>query len=57
MADDEDCASQLAVELAEQIAKGARGGRIEVAGRFVGKDDIGVAGQGTGDGDALPLAA
>ena len=32
-------------------------GRVEVSGRLVGEDDVGVHGQGAGDGDALHLAA
>ena len=33
------------------------GARVEVAGGLVGEDDLGPAGEGPGDGDALLLAA
>jgi len=33
------------------------GAGVKVAGRLVGEDDLGTAGEGTGDGDALLLPA
>ena len=44
-------------EPGEQRDDAGAGGRVEVAGRFVGEDDIGAAGDGARDGGALPLAA
>ena len=44
-------------ETADELKVLARRLGVERAGRFVAQQDLGVAGQGTGDGDALLLAA
>ncbi len=44
-------------ELAEELEDHLAGVRVEVAGRFVGEDDLGIVDQRAGDGDALLLAA
>src|SRR5580658_221288 len=45
------------VQLAEQLQEGRASGGVQVAGRLVGHDQGGPAGQGPGDGGALLLAA
>lgn len=47
----------LAVEFAEELHDLMRACRIQIAGWLVGEDDVGVGHQGTGNGDALLLAA
>jgi hypothetical protein len=41
----------------QQLQDVAAGGRVQVAGRLVGKQDRGIVGEGAGDGNALLLAA
>jgi hypothetical protein len=43
--------------LAEQVEDFAPGGRVEVAGGFVSKDELWLGDEGAGDGGALHLAA
>jgi hypothetical protein len=45
----------LAAGGANEGQRGLSGGRIEIAGGFVGQDKPGTIGQGSGDGDALLL--
>ena len=47
----------LAVQVAQQFEHALAVGGVEVAGRLVGQQDLGPAGQGTGDGRPLHLAA
>ena len=56
MGDDHDGHPQV-VELLEEAQDGLAGGLVEVAGGFVGEHDGRAADQGSGDGDALALAA
>ena len=44
-------------EFAHQIENSDADGDVEHRGGFVGEDDVGFHGQGSGDGDALPLSA
>src|SRR5262249_9781918 len=54
--DDDECRALLP-ELREKRHDVAAGGRVEVAGRFVGEDDVRLHREGPGDRDALHLAA
>ena len=45
------------VQLAQHFHDLLAGGRVEVAGRLVGQDDVGIVDQRPGDGHALLLAA
>ena len=54
---DHDDRSAGAVERFQQVHDLVAGGRVEVAGRLVGEDDVGIVDQGPGDGDALLLPA
>ena len=47
----------LLVQLGEQVQDDALVGRVQVAGRFVGQNDLGIVHQGPRDGHALLLAA
>ena len=57
MGDDDDGDAQAFIDVLEQFQDGLR--RLRVQGRrgFVAEQDLRVAGQGTGDADALFLAA
>src|SRR4029450_8281521 len=48
---------QLLVDVAKQREHLERRRAVELAGRLVGEDDLGLVGQRDGDRDALPLAA
>ena len=52
---DDDERPPLFRQLREEAHDVAAGGRVEVAGRLVGQDDLGVHRQGTRDGDPLHL--
>ena len=54
---DHDGGLALAVEFGEEVEDPVAGLPIEVAGRFVGEEEVGLVNQGAGDGDALPFAA
>src|SRR5207245_4518280 len=45
------------VDLAQERDNRFAGGLVQVGGGFVGEDEVGLTGQGAGDGDALLLAA
>ena len=45
------------LDLHEQVQHAGLGGQVQGADRLVADDQLGVAGQGAGDGDALALAA
>ena len=49
--------AELVDRAAEELEGLGRGAAVEVAGGFVGEDDLGVAREGSGDGDALLLPA
>ena len=53
----DNSATVLAVELVEEVHYLGAHFRVEVTGRFVGKYYLGIACNGTGDGDTLALAA
>ena len=53
----DDRLAELAHGMAHEREDLRTGGAVEVAGRLVGEDDLRPAGQRTGDGDALLLAA
>ena len=55
--DHDDRLLEFAVELFEQLEDLAAGGAVEIAGRLVGDQQVGVGDDGPGDGDALLLAA
>ena len=55
--DDDEGDAFFAVELEEEVHDVFAGDGVEVAGGFVGEDDFGVVDDGTGDADALFLAA
>ena len=57
MRDHDDRLLELAVELLEQVEDLAGGGAVEVAGRLVGDEQVGVGDDRPGDRDALLLAA
>ena len=54
---DEDDRAALLAQLAEQLEDVRAGFRVEVAGRFVGKDDLRIVDQRARDRHALHLAA
>ena len=54
---DHDDGVSLGVEVVEDLHDFAAGGGVEVAGGLVGEEDVGLADEGAGDGDALELAA
>ena len=54
---DEDDGSAAAVEGLEEVENLVGGLRVEVAGGFVGQDQLGLVYQCAGDGDALLLPA
>ena len=47
----------LGVEVGEEIEHDLLVGGVEVAGGLVGEDDLGIVGEGAGNGDALLFAA
>ncbi len=49
--------ARTVAELEEELVQVGLGGAVEVAGRFVGKEDCRAVDQGSGDGHALLLAA
>src|SRR6516165_4114022 len=49
--------ARLPHQLEELLEHPLCGVRVEIAGRLIGKEDLGVVGNSTGDGDALLLAA
>ena len=53
---DHDDRTTFAMELGQQIHDLFSRIRVEVSGRFVGKDDLWVVGQGSREGDSLLLA-
>ncbi len=55
--DHDDRLLKLAVELFQQVEDLAAGGAVEIAGRLVGDQQVGVGDDRPGDGDALLLAA
>ena len=55
--DHHDGLAELVDGLAHEVEDLGAGLRVEVAGRLVGEDDVGPAGQGPGHGDPLLLAA
>jgi hypothetical protein len=55
--DHDDGHPVLAVDAAEQIHDLPGRGRVQVAGRLVGQQQLGAADQGAGDGHALLLPA
>jgi hypothetical protein len=55
--DEQDGEAELPVEVAQELEDGAGGLRVEGAGGLVGEQDLGIAGEGAGDADALLLAA
>jgi hypothetical protein len=57
MGDQHDGQVQLAVDLGQQLQDRRRGLRVEGAGGFVTKQDFWLGRQGSGDADALLLAA
>ena len=57
MGDHDDGASVFLVQFVEQFHDFSSHLGVQVTGRFVGKDDVGIADDGTGDGDTLALAA
>lgn len=57
MGDHDDGASVFLVQFVEQFHDFGSHLGVQVTGRLVGKDDVGVADDGTGDGDTLTLAA
>ena len=57
MGDDNHGDAQALVDVLDQAEDGAGGSGVQGGGRLVAQQDLGVAGQGTGDGDALLLAA
>ena len=57
MRDHHDRLLELAVELFQQVEDLAAGGAVEVAGRLVGDQEVGVGDDGPGDRHALLLAA
>ena len=57
MGDHDDRLAELAHRGAHERQDLGAGAGVEVAGRLVGEDDLGTAGEGAGDGDALLLPA
>ena len=57
MGDHDDGLAVLAHGAAHEVEDLGAGLGVEVARRLVGEDDVGLAGQGAGDGDTLLLAA
>ena len=57
MSDHDDGASVFLVQFVEQFHDFSSHLGVQVTGRLVGKDDVGIADDGTGDGDTLALAA
>ncbi len=57
MGDHHDGLAELAHGGAHERQDLGAGARVEVAGRLVGEDDLGAAGERSGDGDPLLLAA
>ena len=55
--DHDDGFAEFLVEALEEGEDFLGGGGVEVAGGFVGEDEVGVGDDGAGDGDALFLAA
>ena len=55
--DDHHGDPQLLVQLLQQFQDGQGGGGVQSGGGLVAQQDLGVGGQGTGDGHALLLAA
>lgn len=55
--DHDDGFVEVAVEFAEEFHDVVRGLFVEVAGGFVGNDEVGVHGDGAGNGNALLLSA
>ncbi len=55
--DGDDHGVGLGCEIEEQLADCSAGFGVEVAGGFVGEEEGGLVHEGTGDGDALALAA
>ena len=55
--DDDDRNAQTAVDIPQQRKNGTGGFGVKGAGGFVTQQNLGAGGQGTGDGDALLLAA
>ena len=57
MRDHHQCGAALRIQVEQQIDDACAGGGVEIAGGFVGKQQSGFAGKGTGDRHALLLAA
>ena len=57
MGDHDDRLTELTHRGAHERQDLGAGAGVEVAGRLVGEDDLGTAGEGPGDGDALLLPA
>ncbi len=57
MGDEQAAESAVALEVGEQVEDGRLHRDVERRGRFVRDDEIGVAGERAGDGDALALTA
>ena len=55
--DDDDGDTQALVDVLDEAQDGAGGGGVQGGGSLVAQQDLGVGGQGAGDGDALLLAA
>lgn len=55
--DDDEGLAHLVAESEQDIEDGVAGFLIEVAGRFVGEDEVGLVHEGAGDGDTLAFAA
>ncbi len=49
--------ASVAHQIQQQVEHAIAGGLVQIAGRFIRKDQRGAVGQRAGDGDALLLAA
>ena len=57
MGDQQQGAADAVTQVEQQIDDALAAFRVEVAGRFIGKQDLWVTGKGPRQGDALLLAA
>ena len=57
MGDKDEGGLALLVQFDQDFEDPGAVARVEVAGRFVGKDDLGLVDEGAADGDTLFLAA